>query len=489
MKKAELSSAFEHLFVFFINPHILNGIIFFQRRKHMGKITTENDELLNQALENGIIDMKILKKKLEMKKREKYLCSHPYSIWSGKNGYWYTYLPDPNKQRRMIKKKTKTQIEEEIINFYKVKELDEKKINHDITLLEIFPEWIQFKWKHTQSSSYIKRITSDWERFYQKDTEFINTPLRKFTTVQLDSWAHDTIKKYELTKKAYYNMSIILRQCLDYAVDLKCIDKNVFSEVKITTKLFKRTKKKSGETEVYTMDEEKKLIMDMFRRFNDNPQNTAPLAVILMFEIGVRIGELCALQFSDIEGNYIHIQRQEVRDFEMISSYKMRFKGFKIVEYTKSEDGDRRIYLTDTAKQIIDIVKRTNIKNREKNNSFIFIKNGKNINHYSIQAMILRGCEYLEMLVKTSHKIRKTYISTLIDSGLNIDEIRRMAGHTDERTTYGNYCYNRLTNSQTEEKIENALNFKRVIKGNQIWELYNNQEIPKTQDFSNVSNR
>lgn len=93
------------------------------------------------------------------------------------------------------------------------------------------------------------------------------------------------------------------------------------------------------------------------------------------------------------------------------------------------------------------------------------------------------------MLVKTSHKIRKTYISTLIDSGLNIDEIRRMAGHTDERTTYGNYCYNRLTNSQTEEKIENALNFKRVIKGNQIWELYNNQEIPKTQDFSNVSNR
>ena len=39
-----------------------------------------------------------------------------------------------------------------------------------------------------------------------------------------------------------------------------------------------------------------------------------------------------------------------------------------------------------------------------------------------------------------------------------------MAGHSDERTTYGNYCFNRLTEEETEEKIENAL---KVIKGNQ----------------------
>ena len=78
--------------------------------------------------------------------------------------------------------------------------------------------------------------------------------------------------------------------------------------------------------------------------------------------------------------------------------------------------------------------------------------------------MIKRGCEKIGINVKTSHKIRKTYISTLIDSGLNIDQIRRMAGHSDERTTYGNYCFNRMTEEQTEEKIENAL---KVIKGNQ----------------------
>jgi integrase len=90
-------------------------------------------------------------------------------------------------------------------------------------------------------------------------------------------------------------------------------------------------------------------------------------------------------------------------------------------------------------------------------------------------AMIRRGCEFINMDVKTSHKIRKTYISTLIDSGLNIDEIRRMAGHSDERTTYNNYCFNRRTNPQTEKIIEEALGGK-VIKSNQIFKGNQNEK-------------
>ncbi len=56
------------------------------------------------------------------------------------------------------------------------------------------------------------------------------------------------------------------------------------------------------------------------------------------------------------------------------------------------------------------------------------------------------------------HKIRKTYISALIDSGSNINEIRKLAGHKDERTTYNNYCYNQINNTQTENLLEKTLN-------------------------------
>ena len=65
--------------------------------------------------------------------------------------------------------------------------------------------------------------------------------------------------------------------------------------------------------------------------------------------------------------------------------------------------------------------------------------------------------------VKTMHKIRKTYISALIDSGeINIDKIRELVGHEDERTTFHNYCHNRETDARTHENIERALSRDKV---------------------------
>ena len=71
-------------------------------------------------------------------------------------------------------------------------------------------------------------------------------------------------------------------------------------------------------------------------------------------------------------------------------------------------------------------------------------------------------CKHLGILHKSPHKIRKTYISTLIDDGINIDTIRRLAGHEDERTTYGSYCYDRHSSKQIEAQLENALCMKEV---------------------------
>lgn len=434
-------------------------------------------ELLQFAVENGMINLDTVQQKVEMNERQKYLNMHSYDIWqSESDGCWRTYLPDEVKGRKLVKRKHRKDIDDVLVNYYMehCKEKKQKKVQE--TLLSIYPKWLDFKQVHTNSTSYIKRITTEWYRFYEKDIELINMPLENITKMYLDEWAHTMIKIHNMTKKCYYNMSIILRQCLDYAVEIGYLEENPFSKVKINSKLFVRSKKKPSNTQVYTQQEEIDLINDMIRRFNNNPKSTAPLMVMLAFETGVRIGELCALKFSDIEGNYIHIQRQEIGTFKKTDDFKMEFKKYEIAEYTKSDDGFRDVFLTETAKNIIEVARMANERNREKNkDDFIFVKNGKNINHYSVMAMIRRGCEFINMNVKTSHKIRKTYISTLIDSGLNIDEIRRMAGHSDERTTYNNYCFNRRTNPQTEKIIEEALGGK-VIKSNQIFKGNQNEK-------------
>ena len=62
----------------------------------------------------------------------------------------------------------------------------------------------------------------------------------------------------------------------------------------------------------------------------------------------------------------------------------------------------------------------------------------------------------MEIERKSSHKARKTCISTMIDGGVNINTIREMVGHADERTTYNNYCFDRATDAEKHAKIEQA---------------------------------
>ena len=53
----------------------------------------EDRELLQYALEHGMIDMSYVQEQMEMNERREMLEKHPYAIWKGKDGKWRTYSP------------------------------------------------------------------------------------------------------------------------------------------------------------------------------------------------------------------------------------------------------------------------------------------------------------------------------------------------------------------------------------------------------------
>lgn len=63
-------------------------------------------DLLKFAVENGIVDLQQIQAELDMKKNQELLNRHSYKIWQGKDGKWYTYLPDKEKGR-ILKKEVK----------------------------------------------------------------------------------------------------------------------------------------------------------------------------------------------------------------------------------------------------------------------------------------------------------------------------------------------------------------------------------------------
>lgn len=64
-----------------------------------------NDDILQYALSNGIINIEDVQEKIAMREKEELLSKHPYKIWGSKDGKWYTYLPDESRGRILKKKK------------------------------------------------------------------------------------------------------------------------------------------------------------------------------------------------------------------------------------------------------------------------------------------------------------------------------------------------------------------------------------------------
>ena len=421
----------------------------------------ERKYILNYLIAHDMLDADIddVLSKYEMTKRENIIKTHienVYHIWQNQtSGRFITYLPDDDKpnKRRQISSASKEALENQIIKFYLEQEKVKKKPKE--TLSTLYPEWLEFKKLETRATTYIRRIDNDWNRYY-KDTSIVSIPIAKLTTLTLKEWALKLLNERHLTKRQFYNMAVIIRQELDYAVERGIIQKNLFREFVVDKKLFAKTKKPDDETQVFLLTEQPLIEEEAYRDFKDTG-NVAALSIPLAFQLGVRLGELVALRDTDMEGNYIHIQRMEARHEEQRPDGTWKPAKLMIVDYTKTDAGDRLVYCSKRARDIIQQIVRSNMCNGYHYENYLFVTEKGRVTSRMVSARLKKYCDHININRKSSHKIRKTVISALIDGGVNINRVREQSGHTSEKTTYNNYCFNRKPKEQTEQDIEDAL--------------------------------
>lgn len=115
--------------------------------------------------------------------------------------------------------------------------------------------------------------------------------------------------------------------------------------------------------------------------------NPRAYAVLLAIETGMRSGELCALQWSDIGPRDIHIHRQQ-----LLRTNHGKREGFYEVPYTKDErrhpHGGRYFPLTDNCRWILAIVRA----NSEEGSKYVFTENGTWISKTSYELFLKRIC-------------------------------------------------------------------------------------------------
>ena len=254
-----------------------------------------------------------------------------------------------------------------------------------------------------------------------------------------------------MSKNQYFNCTVIIRQALSYAVDLNIIKSNPFEQVKVDgRRMFRKVKKKDSSTQVYSKEELEHLISLAWEDFNNGVMyvhKLAPLAVMFQFQTGLRVGELCALRYEDIDplGTKIHIQRM------------FRFETGEIVEHTKGSFGDRDVILTSTARFLINTAKEKQQSLGVSTTGYIFSVNEQPLPYKPVESLHVKYSKTVSDTSKSSHKSRKNYISVLLDAGTNLNTVRESVGHCDERTTLNCYYFDRSTEEKKLKQFEDAL--------------------------------
>ena len=395
---------------------------------------TEHD-YLQAAISSGMIDLTTLHSQIAMAERKKYLEEHDQKVWQGKDGNWFTYLPHDGK-RGVVKKTTLKAVEDAIVDFYRSEE-------QNPNIRQIYESWITEKLEMGEvKKGTFDKYNTDFNRWFN---DIGSTKIKSISEETLEMFIRETIAKHGLSAKAYGNFRILVMGIFKYAKRKHITNISIttmFKDLQISRKSFTQ-KPVDKRTQVFSDDETDEII-NYLKGHSDHVRE----GIILCFQTGIRVGELVALKYTDIEDGVLHIQRQEVKEKDASGKSLVR-----VVEYTKTEAGNRRVVLTRHALETIE-----KLKTFSGNMEFIMQRQeGNRIRCSTINKSLYRACEKCGIPPRSMHKVRRTYGTILIDSGVDDSIIMDQMGHSDIVTTRKYYYFGRNNQGNVRKQIENAV--------------------------------
>ena len=408
--------------------------------RQLDRIINSND--LNTVPENDKLQLERIHHDLLMKKNQEYLQMHNLRVSQGKDGRWCTNLVLPSGERKTIRRKTKDELNKEIIRFYKAQV-------ETPTFMPVFEMWIAEKREFGEiSESTHTRYMTHYRRFFHKEDAFCKIPLADMTDSILERFVKLSIRDHHLTRKTFSELRILLNGVFKYAKREGYTTYSIssfFGDLALPDRLFQRRKTVNDDEDVFTVSDTDKLIPYLWEK-----GDIYSLGLILMFETGLRIGEAVALRLD-----CIYEDRLEVRGTEI--SYddpKTGKRIFMVQDCTKTAAGERTVYLPAQARKTLQAIRRLNPFGE-----FLLMDQGKRIRGKSMNYHLKKACREIGIVPRTTHKIRKTYASTLLDH--NVDErlVMQQLGHSDIQTTQTYYHRSRDDAEKKKAIISSAISY------------------------------
>lgn len=410
------------------------------------------------------------------------------------NTYQYYFEAAPvNGKRKQISKsgfRTKTEALEEgniAYNEYLTTGLNFKEQN--ISYSDYLDYWIENYCKTNLKYNTIQAYQTIIEKYLKP--ELGKYRLTTLTSVKLHSFITELCSKYNFSRAYFSNILKVIKGSFREAC-------NVYGFVRynpaMTLRLPKLENKKKNIKHVYTQDEIDKILT----RFKDNDVFTC--AFLTSCYTGMRTGEVCALTWNDIDlkNGIIHIKHN-------VYDKKKDEKGKWYLGSTKTETGDRKVYISNTLLNALKNYKRKQsyLKKvygskyhyyhlEEVKNSYgkvIEYRIVENENHlltlntlnlvFTRKNGLYSGTDITRYPYKIIHQelgikncrfydLRGSYATRILKNGVEIRDVADILGHKNIETTENYY----ISSSNESRKDANDI-FEKVIHSDIIDKISN----------------
>lgn len=397
-------------------------------------------------IETDRINLEDVLNDIENMKNSEIIQQHPYTIFQGSNGRWYTYLPDESKPhgRRQIAKSTELAVHKAIIADYKSRL--EKEHMEQMNLEKLYESWMLWRRDNGTDPKTIKENSNDWKRF-MSSCPLKNKQVTAIELSDIEDFFLSITKDHSITYKRLTNIKSVLNGMFKYAVRLKLIKHSPMTD--LDYKQFRTRCKPSNSAKSNYTEEERKQILEYLSVKKDIYSQ----AIKLSFYLCLRIGELISIKKTDIQDGMIFINRSTRRHQIMNDDLTFRNIEYDIEERIKGnqQKGFRSIPLTRQAQKIVDETIQLYPEGE-----FLFMRNGKPILGDTFNRHLKSVCNELMIPYRSSHQIRFTMATTFYEGGIKINQLSSFLGHSDTKTTF-HYIRQKKADAQAGTIMENIL--------------------------------
>ena len=296
-----------------------------------------------------------------------------------------------------------------------------------ISLSRLMHEWLN----HIENT--VKKST------YQKYRSIIKNhidvciigslPIQYLSTKSYSDYSKSILDSGVLSPKTVNDIMIVIGLALSYAEEVYGIKKPKLQRVKEPKK----------EMRVLSLQEQKQLEQYLY-----HDMNLYNFGVLLALYTGIRIGELCALQWNDIRTDCLVISK---------TMHRIQENDHTIIEITepKTPSSNRTIPMPDFLKSIVD-------EYRQFDGYVLVNRNGNWVEPRLMQLTFKKIIEDCDLPKTNFHALRHTFATRCIEAGFDVKSLSEILGHADVNTTLNKYVH-----SSFELKQENMKRLKPIV--------------------------